>query len=242
MATKNCICKCQGCEILFKPKKSDRLKYCSRECAFANRPQKHRNILSLEKSALKRIAKAKHIQLKSIFVLKEIASLIRIKKNNKLKRKSLVNTRSYKRCSCCFNLFVFTIKMGMHKDLCSDKCKKQKYKESNKKSRTKSRANGFRNDKDRTHRSRAKRHGVVYEPINVFKVFDRDKWKCHLCGVKTPKEKRGTIELNAPELDHIITFAEGGDHTYNNVACCCRKCNADKNSKSKGQIFLFGKI
>jgi hypothetical protein len=241
MATKNCICKCKGCGILFKPKKADRISFCSRDCAFKNVHLIRNNQLRKEKESLKRISKAKHTTLKSIFVLKEISALIRIKNKNK-RQYGTLNKKTYGRCQCCFNLFVFTIKMGRYKSLCSSNCEKQKYKESRKKSMAKSRASGVRNDKDRTHRSRARRHGVAYEPINVFKVFDRDKWKCHICGVKTPKDKRGTIELNAPELDHIITFAEGGDHTYNNVACCCRKCNADKNSKSKGQIFLFGKI
>lgn len=237
MATKNCICKCEGCGRLFKPKKADRLKFCSRDCAFKNIDLIRNNPITKEKQALKRIAKEKHNTLKSIFVLKEIAALIRIAKNNKRKRQLVANTKSYNRCNYCFNLFVFTIKMGRYKTVCSDKCKKQSKKES----KGKSRASGCHRY-DRNHRSRAIHHGVVHESINVFKVFDRDKWKCHICGIKTPKNKRGSLEPNAPELDHIITFAEGGNHTYNNVACCCRKCNQKKSSKSKGQMFLFGTI
>lgn len=239
MATKNCICKCEGCGILFAPKKADRLRFCSRNCAFKNINLIRNNPVIKEKQALNRIAKAKHTKLKSICLLKEVAALIRIKNKNK-RQYGTLNKKAYNRCNQCFNLFVFTVEMGRHKSLCSDRCKKQSIKQSKRKARTKLRETGYRND--RTHRSRARHYGVAHELVNVFKVFDRDGWKCHICGTKTPKNKRGTLESNAPELDHIITFAEGGNHTYNNVACCCRKCNNSKGSKSKGQIFLFGKI
>lgn len=227
MDTKNCICKCEGCGELFKPKKADRLRFCSRDCAFKNIHLIRNNPLKKEKESLKRISKAKHTTIKSIFVLKEIAALIRIKDKNK-RQYGTLNKKTYNHCQCCFNLFVFTIKMGMHQTLCSD-CKKKKKKERQKKDRN-----------IRKHKGRAEKHGAKYEPIDPIKVFDRDKWKCHLCGIKTPKTKRGKNECNSPELDHIITFAEGGSHTYNNVACCCRKCNQQKSSKSKGQLFLIG--
>lgn len=236
---------CAVCNKEFKAKRTNYMTCCSRECGFkylSNQRNLIRNdLVTKEKKALRKISKAKHTKFKSINVLKEIAALVRIKNKNK-RQYGTLNKKTYGRCQCCFNLFVFTIKMGSYKTLCSDKCRKQKYKERKKVARKKLRSSGFRKDKDRNHRKRARHYGVKYEPINVFKVFDRDMWKCHICGIKTPKDKRGTIELNAPELDHIITFAEGGSHTYNNVACCCRKCNIAKGGKSKGQMFLFGKI
>ena len=87
---------------------------------------------------------------------------------------------------------------------------------------------------------RARMAGVHYEPVDPFKVFDRDKWQCQLCGVKTPKVKRGTHDSNAPELDHILPIAKGGSHTYLNTQCACRKCNMKKSDKPMGQMLMLG--
>lgn len=74
--------------------------------------------------------------------------------------------------------------------------------------------------------------------IDPIRVFERDGWRCHLCGISTPIAKRGTYEPNAPELDHIIALADGGQHTWGNVACACRACNGAKKAQSRGQLGL----
>jgi len=77
------------------------------------------------------------------------------------------------------------------------------------------------------------------DSIDPFAVFKRDKWRCHICGVHTPKRLRGTYDDNAPELDHVIPLAKGGSHTYDNVACCCRRCNQRKSDQVIGQLGLW---
>jgi hypothetical protein len=90
---------------------------------------------------------------------------------------------------------------------------------------------------------RAKLYGVNYESVNKVDVFERDGWRCQICGKLTPKEKRGTKCLNAPELDHRIPISRGGPHTYSNVQCSCHKCNSIKSNKySVGQLPIFGRI
>ena len=78
---------------------------------------------------------------------------------------------------------------------------------------------------------------VSFDP---FDVFDRDKWRCKLCGVRTPKMKRGTHDDDAPELDHIIPLSKGGSHSRENTQCTCRKCNAAKSDRPLGQLLIFG--
>jgi hypothetical protein len=78
------------------------------------------------------------------------------------------------------------------------------------------------------------------ERVNPFRVFDRDRWTCHLCKRKTPRKLRGTHDPMAPELDHIIPLAAGGSHTYVNTACACRACNQAKSAKPLGQLLLIG--
>lgn len=90
---------------------------------------------------------------------------------------------------------------------------------------------------------KSKRRAVLrqafVESVNPIKVFDRDKWTCRICGVKTPRSKRGTYDDDAPELDHIMPLALGGAHSYMNTQCACRKCNADKSDTPPMQTSLF---
>jgi 5-methylcytosine-specific restriction endonuclease McrA len=79
-----------------------------------------------------------------------------------------------------------------------------------------------------SHRRRAARHGCEYEPISKLQVFERDGWRCYLCGCATPRHLSGTTEPNAPELEHVVPLARGGSHTWGNVRCACRSCNRAK--------------
>ncbi|MQW44389.1 hypothetical protein GHK68_19485 [Sinorhizobium meliloti] len=77
------------------------------------------------------------------------------------------------------------------------------------------------------------------ERVDPIKVFDRDKWKCQICGVKTPRKLRGTMDDRAPELDHVMPLSLGGAHSYMNTQCACRKCNREKSDTLPAQIGLF---
>lgn len=85
---------------------------------------------------------------------------------------------------------------------------------------------------------RARKYAVAYESVDPINVFERDHWRCHLCGVRTPRRMRGTLYARAPELDHILPLAKGGSHTYTNVACACRQCNQRKGDRPLGQLRL----
>lgn len=91
-------------------------------------------------------------------------------------------------------------------------------------------------EKVRTHRKR----GIQAQPVDPFRVFDRDSWRCQLCGVRTDRAKRGTSHPKAPELDHILPLAAGGAHSYENTQCSCRRCNNAKRARPVGQMRLFG--
>jgi 5-methylcytosine-specific restriction endonuclease McrA len=85
----------------------------------------------------------------------------------------------------------------------------------------------------RTHRlaRKAMERAATVENVNPMLVFDRDSWRCRLCGIPTPQAKRGTYEPNAPELDHVVPLAKGGEHSYRNTQCACRRCNALKSDR-----------
>jgi len=86
---------------------------------------------------------------------------------------------------------------------------------------------------------RSRKRTTAIESIDPMDICERDGWKCYLCGIETPKYLRGTHKDNAPEIDHIISLANGGSHTKDNVACSCRRCN---NKKGKGSNHQAKKI
>lgn len=88
-------------------------------------------------------------------------------------------------------------------------------------------------------RRRAVVRGADAERFDPFEIFDRDGWRCHICGCSTPRRLRGTYEDRAPELDHVIPLAAGGEHSRKNTACSCRKCNIAKADRPLGQLRLI---
>jgi 5-methylcytosine-specific restriction endonuclease McrA len=92
----------------------------------------------------------------------------------------------------------------------------------------------------RLKRKAIERGATIAEKFHPFDIFDRDGWKCQICGTKTPKALRGTYKPNAPELDHIVPISKGGAHHPSNCQTSCRSCNARKSDgMPMGQIGLF---
>lgn len=115
-----------------------------------------------------------------------------------------------------------TVFMGHCEDVnCSDVCKRKE-------------------KQQRKAKRRAEKAGVYYEPVNPIKVFKRDGWRCQLCKKRLSPKHRGMMRDDAPELDHIIPWAQGGEHSYQNTQCACRKCNEDKGAAKRGQLRMFG--
>lgn len=128
-------------------------------------------------------------------------------------------------------------KEGRWSKYCSDACKpKPKPCKPNKN------LESFKRNKKawRLKRKALERGATVAQQFHPFEVFDRDGWKCQICGIKTPKELRGSYKPNAPELDHIVPISKGGQHTMTNAQTSCRSCNGAKSNKdSRGQMGLF---
>jgi len=118
------------------------------------------------------------------------------------------------RCSACGNEFDRRDRPKFTRT-CSEECAREQVKQ--------------RND---DHRHRARKHGVTYEPVNVRRVFERDGYRCHICGRKTDRKAYESRTWNNyvpnhryPTLDHVVPLSKGGGHTYANTACACWKCN-----------------
>lgn len=205
---------------------SDAGKYCCRGCAFARD-----TLISQERAAIRRIwALNRRPRAKTeaeLHIAAEVAALRRIAA---YKECPLVYRSICKQCDQSFTVRR-TTRVGRPKTLC-DVCIRTakaayRFTEHGKLLRRRAKA-----------RRRAMERGAEAEAVDPLAVFERDGWRCHMCRRPTPRKLRGSVDPRAPELDHIVTLAEGGTHTWGNLACACRSCNGRKGARSLGQIGL----
>ena len=60
--------------------------------------------------------------------------------------------------------------------------------------------------------------------LNRRNIFARDGGRCQYCGKKFP-----TCELS---IDHVTPRSQRGKTTWENVVCCCLKCNVKKGGRT----------
>lgn len=216
-------CDCKHCGKTYRPKRKDRTSFCSSECAYGYR-KAHVLTVEQKRERLKLRAKAKAKGPFHLVCSVCAAPFV-----------SVQTTRKY--CSrACYNATFHRPKVNCH-------CKDCGVAITGTKAKTYCRRCFGKRRKllsPSNPRVRANRFGVAYQPISPLKVFERDAWRCQICGCRTPKAQRGKPSPNAPEIDHRIPMSKGGPHTWENVQCACRQCNMAKgNRTSAGQIPLF---
>lgn len=222
---------CLGCGAGFEHVqngKGRKPRYCSPECR-AKRDAEQRRAYVARRRAGVRINKTPRRSPVMIEIVCEhcerLATVERVHQGNRfcstkcrddfhwaLRKAKPVGVRQCRACGCDFDA-----KSTKH-HYCSDACKFRVW----------------------YPKKRAKRKAQMLGHVDPIRVFDRDGWKCQLCGRIAPKRLRGTNEPMAPELDHIIPLAVGGQHTYENTQCAHRSCNMAKGARPAGQLLLIG--
>jgi 5-methylcytosine-specific restriction endonuclease McrA len=66
--------------------------------------------------------------------------------------------------------------------------------------------------------------------FNRRNIYARDSSRCQYCGKRT-----STTELS---LDHVVPRSQGGKSTWENIVCCCVKCNVKKGGRTPLQAHL----
>jgi 5-methylcytosine-specific restriction endonuclease McrA len=66
--------------------------------------------------------------------------------------------------------------------------------------------------------------------FNRRNIYARDSSRCQYCGKKMP-----TTELS---LDHVTPRSQGGKSTWENIVCCCVKCNVKKGGRTPEQASM----
>lgn len=76
---------------------------------------------------------------------------------------------------------------------------------------------------------KAKDRGLPYEKIDIKKIINMIysyNQCCAYCDTKL--NLLIANQDNSLEMDHIVSFSNGGSHTFNNLIPSCRKCNQSK--------------
>lgn len=201
---------CIACGRKYHPKAADRIKYCSRECAF-----EHLAILS------KIAEKQKTAERVEKLVKREIEQHKR--KTEQLETKRLAGEARQQRrikrlsslvCIECGKVFTGNT---INQKLCSDVCKKKSQ-------------NRYKEIRKREFR----RNGRVDNSITLTALIDRDKGVCHICGCKVDvtdcRNDGETFVAGSmyPSIDHVVPRAKGGTHTWGNVKLAHCVCNSIK--------------
>lgn len=87
-------------------------------------------------------------------------------------------------------------------------------------------------------RRRALIKEVRVEDISRTKVFERDGWRCGICGESADSSATVPDPL-APTLDHILPLSLGGEHSYANLQCAHYLCNSRKGNRIESQQLQF---
>jgi 5-methylcytosine-specific restriction endonuclease McrA len=208
--------KCLHCGGIFRPKGS-RLGYCSLRCGADAR--KERNGNTWERAVgdgylwwATKWKKCRECGCTMFANAKQLLCSDECRREEA--RKDALVERVDKQCERCgkvFNLSVNTADRRPHCPRCVTHL-------------------GKKWQKGSLHRKRARKYGVTYEPINRRKLFERDNYKCWICGRTTRKDKK-VPHHRAPTIDHIVAMSKGGSHTWDNVACACFICNSRKSSR-----------
>lgn len=95
----------------------------------------------------------------------------------------------------------------------------------------------------RNHKARARYHGVKYVAFPVRSIYERDGYKCQLCGKQvlskaTFRKRDGKIHPRSPTIDHIVPMCKGGNHEPTNCQTACFICNSRKSASGGGQLRL----
>lgn len=62
-------------------------------------------------------------------------------------------------------------------------------------------------------------------------IFERDGWRCYLCGKPVKRTARRT-DPDGATIDHVVPLSRGGPDAPGNVATAHSRCNREKRAQS----------
>lgn len=211
---------CQYCTktVTRKAQRYEFGKYCSRPCAYSGRAIT-RAAAAAEEKARKQVERAQRKAAK--------ANAIRAA------REAQKATSRLRECAVCCGYYT-PERIGNRILVCSEACRQDYAAARADAVRAKRKTNPSTRAAKALYKARRRmiESNARREKVDPVAVFNRDQWRCYICGVPTPAELKGTNEPRAPELEHVVSLTDGGAHALYNVACACRSCNSAKGARS----------
>lgn len=121
-------------------------------------------------------------------------------------------------CDSCGTPFTPTRPSGYFAIYCSRKCNRRE-------THARRRAAGGEADHYRTDRAIGR--------VRRWAIYERDQWRCQLCGRKVNKDVEFPDPMSA-SLDHIVPVSLGGAHEEANLQLAHFGCNSRKRNKVNG--------
>ncbi len=215
---------CQKCGVVFLPKAPDRVTYCSQGCAWAAPRVRSSPIMGPRRAArLALLRTCKICGEKLPKVGQTVCSGECRAQQHRLDTllSSIGKTLEIRSKVCVECGTPFTRDYGQDglRLCCSTECQAERNKRTSAASR-----------REQKRRRRAQKAGVPVERFRVADIFDRDEWRCQLCGKTVDATLKHPHRLSA-SLDHVIPLARGGSHTRANVQLAHMICNVWKGTE-----------
>ena len=233
------VIKCLNCSMLFRRTRrntgsySVQKKYCTRECAFEARRRRLPDAIDTRRSdgLTQRIASWFLSWGDDVYpIARRCESCGRRTwqyKNGPEIASRCRHCRESRTCRYCDNV---AGRYRGHCDACIDKADEDK-KKSTRKSRRLAKSRYGNN------RKRCRRYGVPYENVRATDVYERDGWRCQICGCELLRRwERGNPRSRT--IDHIIPLSAGPGspgHVISNLQAACWLCNVNKGNSVAAQ-------
>ena len=88
-----------------------------------------------------------------------------------------------------------------------------------------------------TQRRARERGARTGERVYRRRVFERDGFRCHLCGKAMSMDAVAPHPLS-PSLDHVVPLSKGGTHTYDNCRAAHLLCNSLRGNHGPAQLAM----
>lgn len=217
---------CKGCGLSFRPKRLSNQKgeFHSRECAFeyfskhreTKKKQRQRQVFLL--GLLRAFGNIKKCRVcGALSFTSECSDECRKKYNKQIARQSkkTVCDKDTFRCYQCGK--EYKPEYGDRKRrFCSD---------------WHARIFAKRQSKRKT-RARKWKSEYIFERFADWEIFERDGWRCMICGLPVRRDVDPSTHNQGPTIDHIIPLSQGGSHIRRNVQCAHRICNTIKSDRT----------
>jgi 5-methylcytosine-specific restriction endonuclease McrA len=79
-------------------------------------------------------------------------------------------------------------------------------------------------------RHRALKLAATIEDFGYEEIFERDGWRCGICGERIDKTVVHPDRRSA-SLDHVVPLSKGGEHSRANVQAAHLGCNSTKGNR-----------